>query len=777
MKKFLFLNLILLILFLPLFPILGQVAPQPVGPSIDIKVSTSTDPSSYTDRPISVDRGTRIYLKWQGQADFCYALGSWRGFRNPNGQTSYTLYRVGKYVYALVCASLPKDWNFLQAQANNQPSNLQNFVTFDYVEVNVNVPQPRVDLKINNSDGPVTLTGPANLILTWRTQYDSSLLTPHCQAEGPNWQGNKNPNGSERISVDLPSGEYNYTFTCEFDLSCRSNICPTPPYPRTRASDSVKVIVVRETTPPPTSTPPSTSTPTSTPTPISTSTPQLDVKVFDPQQNQWVDGPISLNVGSTTRVKWEVRNLRMYNRIQCSKYGDWSGNIGPQGEETVTISEEKTYTFGIQCSLRYICEDRICPTVYLPDLDLRDEVKVNGRRAAPTVSGLSFSCYAVNNPALPGEIVAFYNSEIQGGTGRYFWDYEWYWSGVCAKSNGSPHTGTYCERVFYQPGTYTVNLRIKEKASGKEGTATCSVVVTNNINDSDKQRIGRVTISNLKNNDNGGVTLVLKDNQPIRIDASKSKITGNLRISLGQYGPFGEPIVTYLSTSSTNPSNLVFDVYIPSEGASRLGIGLKLELSDFNANIKTDYGLLSKIIGIEKENVRLSSNLVANPSFTNGLNNWEVERKQGDVVEIKDYWDSMYENSDSKVLFVRANGSGDRTRVIQWVKIDNGTPYFLYYLLRNISLDSRQTRNIFAADEWCLGGRNGNRFVKSALTLSEFTRYFNFSTYEGKVASKYFVSGICDSDQDHRLAIFFDAFYNSSLEVPEVGLFKVLPRQ
>jgi hypothetical protein len=355
--------LLILAYFFPLIFVLGQTEGSilPGAVYIDIKVGTSTQ--NLSDGPLYITSGSSIYLKWQGQAEFCYALGSWRGVRNPNGQTSYTLWRQGKYTYALVCASLPRNLEPLLGQVSGG-LNFEDFIAFDYVEVYVQprVSTPRVDLKINSYDGPITVYSPTTLNLSWRAEYDSRMFEVSCRGEGPNWNRvNLSPQGSERIPFNLPQGEYTYTFTCDFNPKCLvPQICPAMP---TRSlSDSVKVIS-RIQTPPP--------------TPPTSTRPTVDFKVYDPRTGNFTDGPVTLNVGEETRVKWTVNGF-MYNRVSCSKFGDWSSNVPPNGEEVFRVREAREYNLGIRCEFSYRCEDQICAQVILPDVAAEDKVTIRG---------------------------------------------------------------------------------------------------------------------------------------------------------------------------------------------------------------------------------------------------------------------------------------------------------------------------------------------------------------------------------------------------------------
>ncbi|NMB68842.1 MAG: hypothetical protein GYA20_08780 [Chloroflexi bacterium] len=68
-------------------------------------------------------------------------------------------------------------------------------------------PAPTVDLKVNNSNGPLNLAGPANYNLSWTSTNAAS-----CSASN-SWSGAQAINGSQAFS-GITSGTYTYTITC-----------------------------------------------------------------------------------------------------------------------------------------------------------------------------------------------------------------------------------------------------------------------------------------------------------------------------------------------------------------------------------------------------------------------------------------------------------------------------------------------------------------------------------------------------------------------------------
>jgi len=68
-------------------------------------------------------------------------------------------------------------------------------------------PAPTVDLRVNNSNGPLNLAGPASYNLTWTSTNAAS-----CSASN-SWSGAQATHGSQAFS-GITSGTYTYTITC-----------------------------------------------------------------------------------------------------------------------------------------------------------------------------------------------------------------------------------------------------------------------------------------------------------------------------------------------------------------------------------------------------------------------------------------------------------------------------------------------------------------------------------------------------------------------------------
>ncbi len=91
------------------------------------------------------------------------------------------------------------------------------------------LPTPTVDLKANNSDGPITVSYKSNVVLSWTSENASS-----CQASG-DWSGTKATSGSQTIQVNQVK-THNFTLTCKDSSGIKTgtdsvtvNVTPNPP--------------------------------------------------------------------------------------------------------------------------------------------------------------------------------------------------------------------------------------------------------------------------------------------------------------------------------------------------------------------------------------------------------------------------------------------------------------------------------------------------------------------------------------------------------------------
>ena len=240
-------------------------------PAVDILANGSNG-------PITINSGTSASLSWvASNVDTCIASGNWNGNRNNfSGIASTgTLTGPASFTYTITCTG----------PGGNAT---------DFVVVNVNEPQlnaPTVDIKANNSNGPITISSNSSANLTW-----TSSNADTCSASG-SWSGSKNTNGSQSTN-SLSQGTYTYTITC-------SGTGGT-------ASDSVTVNVNQN----------------------QVNTPSVDLLI------NASNGPITINYGQSASLSWVASNADA-----CFASGGWSGTKNLSGtQSTGALFGTQTYT-------------------------------------------------------------------------------------------------------------------------------------------------------------------------------------------------------------------------------------------------------------------------------------------------------------------------------------------------------------------------------------------------------------------------------------------------
>lgn len=180
---------------------------------------------------------------------------------------------------------------------------------------------PTVDLRIDDQDGPLSLTDPAGFHITWTAGNADS-----CTASG-DWNGVGSLFG-DRAFANIPTGTYSYTLTC-------SNL-------NGASSDSVTARVYAR--------------------------PTVDVQVNS------VDGPLTLTRPATYVVSWTSTSA-----ITCRAEGDLVGPISLSGSQILTNVDVGEYEYGVRCTNEAGAEvtDSVSVSVRtpLPDVDLQ----VNGQ--------------------------------------------------------------------------------------------------------------------------------------------------------------------------------------------------------------------------------------------------------------------------------------------------------------------------------------------------------------------------------------------------------------
>ncbi|MEI9966607.1 MAG: hypothetical protein WDN67_03130 [Candidatus Moraniibacteriota bacterium] len=273
-------------------------------PAPDLRINNS-------DGPLTVAVGANLNLTWGlvANAVSCTGAGaSWPGNKNPAGGSD-NIQAIATTTYTLTCTG---------------PGGTGT----DSVVVNtVNAPAP--DLRINNSDGPLTVAVGANLNLTWGLVANAVS----CTGAGASWPGNKNPaGGNDTLQA---------TTTTTYTLTCTG--------PGGTGSDSVVVNTV--------------------------GAPVVDLKV------NGSDGPLTVAMGSNLNIRYNA----ISNAISCTGAGaGWPGNKSPAGgNDTLQATATTTYTLTCTNSVGISGTDSVTVNVLsapIPDL------KVNASDGPLTVN-------------------------------------------------------------------------------------------------------------------------------------------------------------------------------------------------------------------------------------------------------------------------------------------------------------------------------------------------------------------------------------------------------
>jgi len=138
-----------------------------------------------------------------------------------------------------------------------------------------------------------------------------------------------------------------------------------------------------------------------------------------------------------------------------------------------------------------------------------------------------------------------------------------------------------------------------------------------------------------------------------------------------------------------------------------------------------------------------TNNLVINGDFEQGRTGWgfegQIERQE---VESPGY-------NSQKALHIKNFNQNIKSRVIQWVKIENDAFYNLSLVIKKINRSTHYPQ--ISADEWCLHKTDNkkNQFIKG--------KKFDQLTFDWSENKWLFRAGNCDLNQyNHMLAIYFD---------------------
>jgi hypothetical protein len=156
-------------------------------PTVDVKANN-------LDGPLSLMDPAAYSITWVStNTSTCQAEGNLTGSIGLNGSQSFNNIHLGSYTYTVRC------------------SNPVGASVVDSAQVSVVTPLPIVDLKVDGMDGPLTRVAPADISLSWTSQYAAT-----CSASSvpdTNWTGSVALNGSQPVSA-LPVGEYTFPLTC-----------------------------------------------------------------------------------------------------------------------------------------------------------------------------------------------------------------------------------------------------------------------------------------------------------------------------------------------------------------------------------------------------------------------------------------------------------------------------------------------------------------------------------------------------------------------------------
>ena len=181
-------------------------------------------------------------------------------------------------------------------------------------------PAPTVDIKINNTQGPLSQSAPGGYTLTWTSTNAAS-----CSASG-SWSGAQSTSGTQTYN-SVASGTYTYTLTCT--------------NPSGSASDSVTAYVY--------------------------AAPTVDVKANN------LDGPLSLLEPAAFAVTWSSTNAST-----CQAEGNLTGSIATSGSQSLSNVLQGTYTYTVRCynpvGAQAVDSVQVSVKPPLPTVDL----KVNG---------------------------------------------------------------------------------------------------------------------------------------------------------------------------------------------------------------------------------------------------------------------------------------------------------------------------------------------------------------------------------------------------------------
>jgi hypothetical protein len=287
--------------------------------SVDLKVGLS-------DGPVSIDYGGTIQLIWTSiNADNCSIFGP-TGFIVSGGAKAGDIFVrdiTSDRTYTLRCYQ-------------------GNIIKNDSVDIFIDIPADEsfVDLKANNSNGPITIDYGDSVNLTWTSQNVSNCIA------SDNWNPdnpdkNKPNQGQETIS-DITSNKV-FTITCDDNQG-------------TSVSDSVMVNLENLE--------------------IETDEPYIDLKV------NGSDNRINVNYNSSVNLNWDSQGVS-----NCVAGGLWRGSKPENGQETSNVRNRGFFRIVCQDENGNNVSDRVPVVVTQSKGDARVFIRLDGEIVdAPDVS-------------------------------------------------------------------------------------------------------------------------------------------------------------------------------------------------------------------------------------------------------------------------------------------------------------------------------------------------------------------------------------------------------
>ena len=263
-----------------------------------------------------------------------------------------------------------------------------------------NTPAPVPNLKINNSDGPLTVNKGDNLNLTWPSVANATS----CTGTGAGWAGAKSISGGSEVIVATTLGSTSYTLTCTG--------------PGGAGVDSVAVTVV----------------------------------VLKPAPNLKInnsDGPLTVNKGDNLNLTWPS----VANATSCTGTGaGWAGAKSiSEGNDTIVATDSSTYT--LTCTgPGGAGVDSVAVTVVIPRYTLNVEklgAAIDSSKVKGTAIGIDCGTICTTKNLDAGTNV---NLTATAGTNAVFKG----WTGGSCSGTDS------CSFNIYQNTTVTANFACKE---------------------------------------------------------------------------------------------------------------------------------------------------------------------------------------------------------------------------------------------------------------------------------------------------------------------------